>query len=82
MKIIQIIPLSNWFAVYNVDDGNGPIAKELAFVALVEHEGIQKVVGYDGGEKFTSVENNPEFLGYCHQREVESMLVEEIDEQE
>jgi hypothetical protein len=80
MRILQLIPMDNWYAVYNNDDGNGPIAKTVAFAALIEHEGIQSIVGYDGGLKFTAAENQANFLGYFHLKELEEMMVEEIDD--
>jgi hypothetical protein len=76
MRILQLIPMIDWYAAYDNDDGNGPVAKTLAFTAIIEHEGIQRI----GGAKFMAAEDQPNFLGYYHLRELQEMLVEEVEE--
>ena len=75
------MPINSWFAVYNNDDGHGPVAKTLSCLALIEDvDGTQKIVGFDGGEKFIRSDVQENFLGYYHEEELRNMLVEEIDE--
>lgn len=79
MNILQLIPAVDWYAIY--DDGNGPTAKTIACFALVKDpNGVEKIVGFDGGEKFSSCEHQENFRGYYHLKELESQLVEEVDE--
>ena len=81
MKIIQIMPIANWYAVYEIDDGNGPIATLLAFAAIVEDpDGPPKVVGFSGGDKFTRADTQDNFIGYIHENELQNMMVEEVEE--
>lgn len=81
MKILQLIQVANWFAVYDMQDGNGPVAKTLACVALIEDvDGMQKIVGFDGGEKFLRADVQPNFLGYYHASELGETMLEEVND--
>jgi len=81
VKIIQIMPIANWYAVYEIDDGNGPIATLLVCLALIEDlDGSQKIVGFSGGDKFTRTDTQDNFIGYIHENELQNMMVEEVEE--
>lgn len=77
MKIIQLIPVSDWIAVYDLKDGHGPVFTALACLALVEENGFQKIVGVEGGDKFSVAETNDHFVGYGKRADLADMQQEE-----
>lgn len=82
MKIIQIMPITNWYAVYEIEDGNGPIATLLACIGIIEDlDGSQKIVGFSGGDKFTRVDTQDNFVGYIHENELQNMMVEGVEDE-
>ncbi len=66
-RIQQIIPANGWLAVYATQEGDQWRAETWPFPlwALLEDEhGEQRIVGFDGADYLSNVEDNDNFLGY------------------
>lgn len=80
MKILQLIPVTGWYSAYDLKDGTGPFLKTLVCLALIDENGFQKIVGFDGGDKITPAESQEHFVGYFHSAELKHMQQEDQEE--
>lgn len=66
-KIAQIIPATDWFAVYKNEDSGRFFTMPLACWALLKSG--EQVVGMDGSDMIVSCEEQANWVGYWHKDE-------------